>query len=136
MAHTMTVKKCVKYNWRSVDVFALLSFILLLIMKVEASPRPCQPNLRGCAELKAQKQFTMKDPHTMPLQYLSGDFDFRISGNQSYIQYNLVQYFSVSSLNSLNQLDWMKKNILKIFQKKLSGSPVFPISVRFRNRLW
>ena len=83
MALAMAVKKCVKYNWRSVDVFALLSCLLLLITKAEASPRPCQPNLRGCAELKAQKQFTMKD--TMPLQYLSGDFDNKKSDNQSCI---------------------------------------------------
>ena len=133
MAHTMAVKRCVKYN--CVDVFALLSFIFLLVTKAEASPRPCQPNLRGCAELKAQKQFTVKDPHTMPLQYLSGDFD-RYQTTKVAFQSNLVQYFSVSSLNSLNQLDWMKKNILRIFQKKLAGSPVFPISVQFRNRLW
>ena len=84
MAIAMAVRRCVKYNWRSVDLFALLSFILLLITKAEAGPRPCQPNLRGCAELKAQKQFTMKeDPHTAPLQYVSGDFDIMKSDNQS-----------------------------------------------------
>ena len=85
MAIAMAVKRCVKYNWGSVDLFALLSFILLLITKAESSPRPCQPNLRGCAELKAQKQFTIKDPHTAPLQYLSGNLhiDNKKSDNQS-----------------------------------------------------
>ena len=137
---TIVVKKCVTHNWRSVDFFALFLFILLLITAAESNPRPCQPNLRGCAESKAQKQVSMKYPHTMPLQYLSGTKACRLKklcSETTDVGFNkLVQYFSVRGLNSLNRLDWMKKNILKIFQKKLSGSPVFPLSVQFRNRLW